>query len=189
MELARVFAENPPKRGVVFGFWPGHSMGRYAGSTQYADQNWLDLRENGVAYLHIDLNGLDGADQLWFQHMAEVEDEHLDVLEAGPLALGTGSGDGDLINTSDRPGRNSDQSFWGAGLSSLLSGARFSATHEDSGPIGGGWWWHTPADTRDKVDVDLLVAEVQLYAALISRFTNSVVLPRDFRELIDGFYR
>jgi Iap family predicted aminopeptidase len=26
LEIARVFAENPPKRGVRFGFWPGHSM-------------------------------------------------------------------------------------------------------------------------------------------------------------------
>lgn len=64
MELARVFAENPPKRGLVVGFWPGHSMGRYAGSARYAD-----------------LNGLDGADHLWAQHMAEVGEEHLDVLE------------------------------------------------------------------------------------------------------------
>lgn len=181
MELARVFADSPPKRGVVFGFWPGHSMGRYAGSAEYADRNWLDLRENGVAYLHADLNGLDGADRLWFQHMAEVEDEHLDVLEQGPLPLGTESGDGTLIDASDRPGRNSDQSFWGTGLSSLLSGARFSASHEEGGPIGGGWWWHTPADTRDKVDFDLLVDEVELYVALVSRFANSTVLPRDFR--------
>lgn len=181
MELARIFAEHPPKRGVVVGFWPGHSMGRYAGSARYADENWLDLRENGVAYLHIDLNGLDGANQLWFQHMAEIEDEHLDVLEDGPLPLGTESGDGDLIGTSDRPGRNSDQSFWGAGLSSLLSGARFSSDHDDGGPVGGGWWWHTPADTRDKVDLDLLSEEVQLYASIISRFCNSAVLPHDFR--------
>jgi len=64
MELARVFAENPPKRGIVVGFWPGHSMGRYAGSARYADENWLDLRENGIAYIHLDLNGLDGADHL-----------------------------------------------------------------------------------------------------------------------------
>lgn len=182
MELARIFATNPPKRGIVFGFWPGHSMGRYAGSARYADDNWLDLRENGVAYLHIDLNGLDGADRIWSQHMAEVESEHLDILEEASLPLDDGSGDGDLIAISDRPGRNSDQSFWGTGLSSLLSGARFSADHEDSGPVGGGWWWHTPADTRDKVDFDLLIEEVELYVAIISRFCNSPILPHDFQE-------
>jgi hypothetical protein len=182
MELARVFADDPPKRDVVFGFWPGHSMGRYAGSAWYADENWLDLRENGVAYLHIDLNGLQGADEIWFQHMAEVEDEHRDVLETASLPLGSKGGEEDLLGGSDRPGRSSDQSFWGAGLSSLLSGARFSADHEDAGPVGGGWWWHTPEDTRDKVDMDLLVEETQLYAAIVSRFCNSPVLPHDFRN-------
>ncbi|MFD1525573.1 M28 family peptidase, partial [Halolamina salina] len=182
MELARVFAENPPKRGVVVGFWPGHSMGRYAGSARYADRNWLDLRENGVAYIHIDLNGLDGADHLWAQHMAEVGDEHLDVLEGGPLPLDAARDDDGLIGGGRRPGRNSDQSFWGAGLSSLLSGARFSADHEDAGPVGGGWWWHTPEDGRDKIDVDLMVEEARLYTAIVSRLSNSPVLPHDHRE-------
>ena len=184
MELARIFAENPPKRGVLVGFWPGHSMGRYAGSARYADENWLDLHENGIAYLHLDLNGLDGADHLWYQHMAEVADEHLDVLGGDYSSLSVGADEQDednLLGSTDRPGRNSDQSFWGAGLTSLLSGARFSPGHEDGGPIGGGWWWHTPADTIDKVDFDLLEEETQLYAAIVSRFCNSAVLPHDFR--------
>ncbi|GAB7095185.1 M28 family peptidase [Halolamina litorea] len=182
MELARVFAENPPKRGLVVGFWPGHSMGRYAGSARYADRNWLDLRKNGVAYIHIDLNGLDGADHLWAQHMAEVGDEHLDVLADGPLPLETARDEGGLLGGGSRPGRNSDQSFWGAGLSSLLSGARFSADHEDAGPVGGGWWWHTPEDTRDKIDFDLMAEEARLYTAIVSRLSNSPVLPHDYRE-------
>lgn len=181
LELARLFADAEPKRGLVFGFWPGHSMGRYAGSAWYADERWLDLRENGVAYLHLDLNGLDGADELWFQHMAAVEDEHLAALETGPLPLGT-KGDDGLLGGTDRPGRSSDQSFWGAGLASLLSGARFSDGHEEGGPVGGGWWWHTPADRADKVDPDLLVEEVEVYVAILSRFCNSPVLPHDFRN-------
>ena len=182
MELARVFAEHPPKRGIVVGFWPGHSMGRYAGSARYADRNWLDLRENGIAYIHIDLNGLDGADHLWAQHMAEVGDEHLDVLADGPLPMETARDEGGLLGGGSRPGRNSDQSFWGAGLSSLLAGARFSADHEDAGPVGGGWWWHTPEDTPDKIDFDLMAEEARLYTAIVSRLSNSPVLPHDYRE-------
>jgi hypothetical protein len=181
MELARVFAENPPKRGVVVGFWPGHSMGRYAGSTRYADRNWLDLRENGIAYIHVDLNGLEGADHLMAQHMAEVGEEHLDVLEGGPLPLAERGDGGGLLGSGSRPGRNSDQSFWGAGLSSFLSGGRFSADRADAGPVGGGWWWHTPEDTRDKVDFDLMTEEARLYTALVSRLSNSPVLPHDYR--------
>lgn len=182
LELARVFAQDPPARGVVFGFWPAHSTGRYAGSTWWADREWLDLRENGVAYYHLDLNGLRGADGLWRQEMAELADEHVDVLEtAGDLPLLEGGEAGFLGN--DRPARNSDQSFWGAGLTSLLSGARLEPGG-DGGPVGGGWWWHTPEDTRDKVDFDVLAEETRIAVALASRICNSPVLPHDYRATV-----
>lgn len=179
LQLARIFAKKPPDRGLVFGFWPAHSTGRYAGSTWWADQEWLDLRENGVAYYHLDLNGLKGADGLWHQEMAELGDEHLDVLEtAGDLPM-LETVDAGFLG-SDRPARNSDQSFWGAGLTSLLSGARMRPGGE-GGPIGGGWWWHTPADTRDKVDVGVLAEETRIAVTLVSRICNSPILPHDFR--------
>ena len=182
LELARVFAQDPPARGVVFGFWPAHSTGRYAGSAWWADREWLDLRENGVAYYHLDLNGLRGADGLWRQEMAELADEHVDVLEtAGDLPLLEGGEAGFLGN--DRPARNSDQSFWGAGLTSLLSGARLEPGG-DGGPVGGGWWWHTPEDTRDKVDLDVLAEETRIAVALASRICNSPVLPHDYRATV-----
>ncbi|KPN31077.1 putative aminopeptidase, Iap family [Halolamina pelagica] len=183
LELARIFAEDPPARGLVFGFWPAHSTGRYAGSAWWADQQWLDLRENGVAYYHLDLNGLQGADGLWHQEMAELGDEHLDVLEsAGDLPLLDGGGDGNFLG-ADRPARNSDQSFWGAGLTSLLSGARLEPG-EAGGPVGGGWWWHTPADTRDKVDIGVLAEETRIAVALASRICDSPTLPHDFRATV-----
>ncbi len=185
LELARIFAENPPDRGLVFGFWPAHSTGRYAGSTWWADQEWLDLRENGVAYYHLDLNGLKGADGLWHQEMAELSDEHLDVLKtAGDLPM-LETADAGFLG-SDRPARNSDQSFWGAGLTSLLSGARMQPGGE-GGPIGGGWWWHTPADTRDKVDVDVLAEETRIAVTLASRICDSPILPHDFRSTAVDF--
>jgi Zn-dependent M28 family amino/carboxypeptidase len=185
LEVARIFAGTEPRRGLVFGFWPAHSTGRYAGSAWYADAHWLDLRENGVAYLHADLNGLRGADTLWYQHMAELEDEHLDAMSVADLDMPTEQEGGGIIAAVDRPGRNSDQSFWGAGLSSLLSGARLSPGTEEGGPIGGGWWWHTPADTRDKVDVGVMVEETKLYVAIASRICNSPVLPHDYRNTVD----
>ncbi|QKY19268.1 M28 family peptidase [Halolamina sp. CBA1230] len=179
LELARIAAADPPARGLVFGFWPAHSTGRYAGSAWWADQEWLDLRENGVAYYHLDLNGLKGADGLWHQEMAELGEEHVDVLEtAGDLPLLDGGEAGFLGD--DRPARNSDQSFWGAGLSSLLSGARLEPGGE-GGPIGGGWWWHTPEDTRDKVDLDVLAEETRIGVTLASRLCDSPALPHDYR--------
>jgi len=186
LELARVFAADPPKRGLVFGFWPGHSMGRYAGSTRYADAEWLDLRDDGVAYLHLDLNGLRGAEAFWYQDMAEVAAEHRDAIDTAsfPLMDG-GGGDDNFLGETDRPGRNSDQSFWGAGLPSMLSGARLEAGTPEGGPIGGGWWWHTPEDTRERVDLDVLVTEVEAYAAVVSRFCDSPILPHDFAATVE----
>jgi hypothetical protein len=185
MELARVFADEAPDRGLVFGFWPAHSTGRYAGSTWYADREWVDLRENGVAYFHLDLCGLKGAEGLWHQEMAELGDEHVDVLESAsrfPLRQGDESWLG-----GTRPARNGDQSFWGAGLSSLLSGARLDPATDEGGPIGGGWWWHTSEDTRDKVDFDVLVEESKIAVALASRICCSPVLPHDYRETVEEY--
>lgn len=181
LELARVFADRDesPRRGLLFGFWTAHSFGRYAGSTWFVDDHFPDLRENGLAYIHLDLNGLKGAERLWYQHMAAVEDEHIDVLDSVPdLELPEGTGESSFLG-DDRPGRNSDQSFWGAGLVSLLSGARLTPETPEGGPVGGGWWWHTPDDTRDKVDPDVLVEEVKLYAALAARICESPFLPFD----------
>jgi hypothetical protein len=186
LEVARIMAEEEPKRGLVVGFWTAHSTGRYTGSTRYVDDNWLDLRANGVAYLHIDLVGLDGADALWFQHMAELGAEHRDAMETA-TDFEVGVGGDSFLGAAGRPARNSDQSFWGTGLSSLLSGARFEPGTERGGPVGGGWWWHTPDDTRDKVDMDVLAEETKLYVALASRICNSPALPHDYRAVVDDF--
>ena len=187
LELARLFADRTPKRGLVFGFWPAHSTGRYAGSAWYADTNWLDLRENGVAYLHIDLPGLRNAEEIWYQHMAELADEHLDIIR-NVVELDIQDGAESYLGSVGRPARNSDQSFWGTGLSSLLSGARLTPGTEEGGPIGGGWWWHTPEDTRDKVDVDVLTEETKLYVALASRICESPIPPHDFTATVDDFH-
>ncbi|AEN06144.1 peptidase M28 [halophilic archaeon DL31] len=199
LELARVLAEHEDElaRGVRFGFWSAHSTGRYAGSAWYADEHWNDLRENGVGYLHLDLNGLRGAEELWYQHTPELGDEHLDALTVPDLRLpadaqeelgleepdsgnDTEAAGDNFLGDDHLPGRNSDQSFWGAGMPSLLSGARLQAGTKEGGPVGGGWWWHTPEDTADKVDYDVLTEETKLYLALCGRIAGSAVMPHDY---------
>ncbi|MGH7428621.1 MAG: M28 family peptidase, partial [Candidatus Methylomirabilaceae bacterium] len=60
MEMARVLARHRGKlrRGVRFAWWPGHSHGRYAGSTWYADFAFDDLRARALGYLNIDSPGV-----------------------------------------------------------------------------------------------------------------------------------
>jgi hypothetical protein len=201
LEIARILAEHDEEltRGVRFGFWSAHSTGRYAGSAWYADEHWNDLRENGVGYLHLDLNGLKGAEELWYQTTPELGDEHVDALSVPDLRLppdargGGGDdteaddeeeGDGNFLGDDHLPGRNSDQSFWGTGMSSLLSGARLTAGTDEGGPVGGGWWWHTPEDTADKVDYDVMAEELKLYLALCGRICASPTLPHDYAAAV-----
>src|SRR5699024_10089069 len=50
LELARVLAEFEEKltHGVRFAWWPGHSTGRYSGSTWYADTYFMELRNKAL---------------------------------------------------------------------------------------------------------------------------------------------
>ncbi|MFB6221213.1 MAG: M28 family metallopeptidase [Halolamina sp.] len=200
LELARVLAAHDEElaRGVRFGFWSAHSTGRYAGSAWYADEFWNDLRENGVGYLHLDLNGLKGAEELWYQHTPELGDEHVDALSVPDLRVPADArddgpegaddddadDDGNFLGDDHRPGRNSDQSFWGTGMPSLLSGARLTAGTDQGGPVGGGWWWHTPEDTADKVDYEVLAEETKLYLALCGRLCGSATMPHDYAATV-----
>jgi N-acetylated-alpha-linked acidic dipeptidase len=45
---------------------------------------------------------------------------------------------------------------------------------------GFGWWWHTPDDTLDKMDRDLLVRDTQIYVHTIGRLLTDRVLPLDY---------
>jgi len=59
LELARVFWQHRGdlRRSVRIAWWPGHSTGRYAGSTWYADAFALDLDAGCVAQINCDSPG------------------------------------------------------------------------------------------------------------------------------------
>ena len=77
LEIARLLQENKSKlnRSVKIVWWPGHSTGRYAGSTWYADNFGIELSNNCVAQINCDSPGCRWADT--FDHlsvMTEAED-------------------------------------------------------------------------------------------------------------------
>ena len=165
VELARAFHRQRHllRRGLVVAWWPGHSNGRYAGSTWFADRFFDDLRERGVAYVNIDGIGQTGAKRFGGATTAS-----LAALASRVVHDRTGTD----IDPS-RPGRNSDQSFNGIGLPLLqISHTRLS---ED----GGYWWWHTPDDTFDKVDFDILKADTDLYVDALSEMLAAATFPID----------
>jgi hypothetical protein len=49
---------------------------------------------------------------------------------------------------------------------------------------GLGWWWHTPADTLDKLDPAHLVRDAQIYALAAQRALEESVLPFDYRAAV-----
>jgi hypothetical protein len=70
-----------------------------------------------------------------------------------------------------RPGRNSDQAFFGIGLPAL------QFNHERTDDIGGYWWWHTPEDTFDKIDFAILETDTVLYVEALHHLLTGPLPP------------
>jgi len=150
-------------RGLKVAWWPGHSNGRYAGSTWYADRFWVQLRDHAFAYLNIDGVGQKEASRFTAVATAELE----------PLARGIVKDQAGVDPEVSRPGRNSDQSFYGIGLPLL------QFNHERAEDIGGYWWWHTPEDTFDKIDFEILAGDTKLYVEALHRLLTEPAPPLD----------
>jgi hypothetical protein len=170
------------RRSLRLAFWSGHSHGRYAGSTWYADHAWQDLNENCVLHLNTDSPGGRGATVVTEgQAMAETRGLAADVIR---------SLTGEEFNGS-RFGRSGDQSFMSLGVPSLFMFVSEQPPGKDEsagdvaellggpGAKGGGvgWWWHTTEDTVDKLDPDLLARDTRIYAAVAYRLLSGVLLP------------
>ncbi|MDR7419156.1 MAG: M28 family peptidase [Armatimonadota bacterium] len=173
MEVARVLQAHRRqlRRGVRFAFWPGHSTGRYAGSSWYADQHWQALHDQCVLHINCDSPGVLGATEY---------DPVTASAETSAFAV-------DLIKemtgqtvTWERPVRAGDQSFWGAGVPTLFMGlsVRPKGHRAAVGGSGLGWWWHTESDTLDKVDRQVLHLDTRIYLAATYRFATAVLLPQ-----------
>jgi hypothetical protein len=165
IEMARIAYRHRGElaRGLKVAWWPGHSNGRYAGSTWYADRFWIELRDHAFAYLNIDGVGQKEASLLTAVATAELE----------PLARTIVREQAGVDPDVGRPGRNSDQSFYGIGLPLL------QFNHERTEDVGGYWWWHTPEDTFDKIDFDILAGDTRLYVEALHRLLTEPAPPFD----------
>ena len=178
------------RRGLRIVFWSGHSHGRFAGSSWYADNYFEDLYEHCVAHMNVDSTGGKGAtivDEV--PVMAETK-----ALAAASIGYVTGE-----TFTGKRIGRFGDQSFVGVGLSSIFAtfseqdvantgpnALTFSGAHgARSGGLG--WWWHNENDTVDKVDEAFLVRDTKCYVAAMWRLLTEPVLPLDFQATAAEF--
>jgi N-acetylated-alpha-linked acidic dipeptidase len=187
LEIARVLWANRDKlrRSIRICWWPGHSTGRYAGSTWFSDNFALDLDENCVASVNCDSPGCRWATEfINLCMMTETEAFLSDVIEevAGKKA------------EAERPHRAGDYSFNNIGLSSylMLSSTMTEREREEKGyyTVGGcgaNIAWHTENDTLEIADKDIMLRDIKVYLLAVLRNANAKILPFDWRATAREF--
>ncbi len=184
LELARVLWDHRRhlKRSVRIAWWPGHSTGRYAGSTWYADTFALDLAEHCIAHLDIDSPGCRWADH--FEQVCWMSE--LDAFCRQAIRDVTGA-----AAKGVRPFRAGDYSFNNLGisgffmlLSEMSEEQRAKMGYYAVGGCGGNIAWHTEDDRLEIADPDNLVRDIKIYAAAILRMVNAALLPFDYRRTV-----
>ena len=187
LEIARVLwaHRDKLKRSVRIAWWPGHSTGRYAGSTWFADAFAIDLEENCLAQVNCDSPGCRWAtlfkDISW---MSETEDFVQSVIRDV-----TG-----LDSQGERPHRAGDYAFNNIGISSffMLSSTMPDELREEKGyyavgGCGGNIAWHTEHDTLEIGDRDILERDIKVYLAAVMGVANADILPFDWRATTREF--
>ena len=187
LELARVFNNYRDKlaRSLRIAWWPGHSTGRYAGSTWFVDTFGLDLARNCIAQVNIDSPGCRWATEYYdVSLMTEAQDFAIKTIKDITGKEATGA----------RPHQAGDYSFNNIGISSffmlLSSMPRELRAEKDYYPVGGcggNIAWHTENDQLEIADKDNLMRDLQVYAAGLQRVLNNPVHPFDFRRLTAEF--
>ncbi|MGP1397695.1 MAG: M28 family metallopeptidase [Inquilinaceae bacterium] len=187
LEVARILWANRDKlkRSVRIAWWPGHSTGRYAGSTWFADRFAIDLEENCVAQINCDSPGCRWATEfLNLSRMTETDAFIAEVIK--DVA--------DKDTFGERPHRAGDYSFNNIGISSyfMLSSTMPVALREEKGyyavgGCGGNIAWHTENDTLEIADKDILLRDIKVYALAVVRNANAKILPFDWRATADEF--
>jgi hypothetical protein len=172
VETARLLAtqRNAWKRGLRLCFWSGHSQGRYSGSTWYVDNHWDELERRCAVHVNVDSTGGVGATAMG----ESASSAELAGLAREVIRARTGQ-----EHRGKRMSRNSDQSFWGVGISSLFAALSQQPPSALKMRNALGWWWHTSSDLLDKIDPAFLVRDTQVYVHAIGRLLTDRVLPLD----------
>jgi len=187
LEIARVLWANRGdlRRSVRIAWWPGHSTGRYAGSTWFADHFAQELDEHCVAQVNCDSPGCRWATSYHQTTcMAEMQPLVQSVIEqvAGQTPI------------FKRPNQAGDYSFNNIGLSSfyMLSSTMPDESRAEKGyyavsGCGGNIAWHTENDTLEIADKEVLLRDIRIYLLSVLRLAQSEILPVDWRMLMAEF--
>jgi hypothetical protein len=187
LEVARVLWEHRSrlKRSVRIAWWPGHSTGRYAGSTWFADRFAIDLYEHCIAQVNCDSPGCRWATE--YQGISWMEET-----EAFAQAVIFDVTAKDALG--ERPHQAGDYSFNNIGISSffMLLSTMPDELREQKGYYGVGGCganieWHTEEDLIHVADRGVLLKDMQVYLAATMAAANATITPFDFRRTLRGF--
>jgi hypothetical protein len=189
LEMARVLQSEQKtlERGVRFAWWPGHSFGRYAGSTWYVDRFWTDLDQHCVAYTNLDGAGRRGSqmEQIaagGWPGILEYSRDFAQALVGKAPVMRAGRG------AIFRPGRDSDSSFQGIGIPEFSVGVPGPPQgHPDLEPGGRISYWHTAEDTLEKIDPDALALDTQYRVAQLFDLATRINLPLKIAPVAASF--
>jgi hypothetical protein len=188
LELARVLwnGRERLRRSVKLAWWPGHSTGRYAGSTWFTDAFALELDRNCLAQIDCDSPGCRWAtsyhDTRSFSECAALATAAIrDIVP-------------DAVVATHRPPQAGDYSFNNIGLPSffMLSSTMPDALRAEKGyydvsGCGANIAWHTENDTLEIADRDILLTDIKIYLLSTLRIANAEVLPFDWQATADEF--
>ncbi|HEX3349013.1 MAG TPA: M28 family peptidase [Acetobacteraceae bacterium] len=188
MELARVLWKHRGKlkRSVKIAWWPGHSTGRYAGSTWFTDAFAQDLDRNCLVQINCDSPGC---------RWATSYHETRAFTESAALATSVIR---DIVPHAEiktmRPPQAGDYSFNNIGLPSFLmlsstmpEALRREKNYYDVSGCGANIAWHTENDTLEIADRDVLLTDMKIYLLSVLRVVNADVLPFDWEATCDEF--
>ncbi|HUG15539.1 MAG TPA: M28 family metallopeptidase [Thermomicrobiales bacterium] len=189
LEIARAFQKHAGsiKRSLRAAWWSGHSHGRYAGSTWYADTFAIDMARNCVAQVNCDSPGARWAET--YNHLTCMSEAEPFVDKVIREVTG-------ITPETSRPPRAGDYAFNSIGVSSfyMLSSTMTAEKREEMGyyPVGGcggNIQWHSEDDNMDIADRDNLLRDIKMYSASVLRVLNAPLHPFDWRVTTADFRR
>jgi hypothetical protein len=185
LELARVFKQHEAalNRTLRIAWWSGHSHGRYAGSTWYADEFAHDLARNCVAHVNVDSPGCRWAtvyeNVAW---MSETESFCQAVIR--DITGQESSGEGHVLRAGDCSFNNLGVTTCFMLSSTMPQDLVAEKGYYPVGGCGGNIAWHTEDDTMEIADRDNLLRDMRVYAATLLRILNAPVAPFDYRATL-----
>lgn len=202
LEFARLLHQRRGelKRSVWIAWWVGHSTGRYGGSTWLADTYWDALDTRCVGYVNLDGPGTRGVPLdrasvwAWPELLGWTDALARELTGKEPIHEYIAERPERI-----RPPRAGDSSFQGLGIPEYSLGvAELPADHPDRLPYIGGsqgaWWWHTRDDTVDKLDLNVIVRDIEWRLSSLVGLLNATVLPyrlsntaRHYRLALDEY--